>query len=224
MDKMDNKKICFIMCVNNEMYEMEAMHFISRLRVPEGYTIDAISIKDAKSMTSGYNEGMQATDAKYKVYLHQDVLIVEPDFIANMLEVFQNKEIGMLGMVGSPKLPENMIQWWGGRCGSIYSSNVSAIFELNFDVRGMETHPPYTEVEAIDGLLMATQYDIPWRDDLFDKWDFYDVSQSLEFIRHGYKVVVPYMETPWCIHDDGFVNLKNYYEEREKLLKEYGTM
>ena len=24
------------------------------------------------------------------------------------------------------------------------------------------------EVEAIDGLLMATQYDIPWRDDLFD--------------------------------------------------------
>jgi hypothetical protein len=80
------------------------------------------------------------------------------------------------------------------------------------------------EVEAIDGLLMATQYDIPWRDDLFDKWDFYDVSQSLEFIRHGYKVVVPYMETPWCIHDDGFVNLKNYYEEREKLLKEYGTM
>lgn len=212
------------MCVNNEMYEMEAMHFISRLRVPEGYTIDAISIKDAKSMTSGYNEGMQATDAKYKVYLHQDVLIVEPDFIANMLDVFQNKEIGMLGMVGSPKLPENMIQWWGERCGSIYSSNVSAIFELNFDVLGMEIHPPYTEVEAIDGLLMATQYDIPWRDDLFDKWDFYDVSQSLEFIRHGYKVVVPYMETPWCIHDDGFVNLKNYYEEREKLLKEYGTM
>ena len=70
------------------------------------------------------------------------------------------------------------------------------------------------EVEASDGLLMVTQYDFPWRDDLFDKWDFYDVSQSLEFIRHGYKVVVPYMETPWCIHDDGFVNLKNYYEER----------
>ena len=78
------------------------------------------------------------------------------------------------------------------------------------------------EVEAIDGLLMATQYDIPWREDLFDKWDFYDVSQSLEFIRHGYKVVVPYMEKPWCIHDDGFVNLVNYYGEREKLLREYG--
>ena len=201
---MDNKKICFIMCVNNEMYEMEAMHFISRLRVPEGYTIDAISIKDAKSMTSGYNEGMQATDAKYKVYLHQDVLIVEPDFIANMLDVFQNKEMGMLGMVGSPKLPENM-----------------GMFDYEYPE---EAKHGVVEVEAIDGLLMATQYDIPWRDDLFDKWDFYDVSQSLEFIRHGYKVVVPYMETPWCIHDDGFVNLKNYYEEREKLLKEYGTM
>lgn len=78
-------------------------------------------------------------------------------------------------------------------------------------------------VEAIDGLLMATQYDIPWREDLFDKWDFYDVSQTQEFIRKGYKVVVPNTGKPWVIHDDGFVNLKNYYEERKKFVKEYGT-
>ena len=31
------------------------------------------------------------------------------------------------------------------------------------------------EVEAIDGLLMATQYDIPWREYLFYMWVFYDV-------------------------------------------------
>lgn len=217
---MDNKKICFIMCTNDEQYEAEAMHFISRLHVPAGFTADAISIKDAKSLTSGYNEGMRASDAKYKVYLHQDVMIVDREFISKMLQIFSDETVGMIGMVGTVKLPENMIPWWSRRVGMIYTSNVSGIDISDFDYSEDEKDR-VTEVEAIDGLLMATQYDIPWREDIFDKWDFYDVSQSLEFRRRGYKVVVPYMEKPWCIHDDGFVNLVNYYGEREKLVREY---
>ena len=42
---MNEKKICFIMCTNNAQYEAEAMHFISKLHVPQGYEIDAISIR-----------------------------------------------------------------------------------------------------------------------------------------------------------------------------------
>ena len=76
-------------------------------------------------------------------------------------------------------------------------------------------------MEAIDGLLRATQYDVPWREDLFDKWDFYDISQSQEFLRAGYKVVVPKQKRPWCIHDDDFFNLKNFYNARKVFLEEY---
>ena len=81
---------------------------------------------------------------------------------------------------------------------------------------------PYQVVQAIDGLLMATQVDIPWRDDVFTGWDFYDISQSTEFRKNGYKVVVPYMETPWCLHDDGLLNYSNYFHWRDVYLKEYG--
>ena len=87
--------------------------------------------------------------------------------------------------------------------------------------RKMISEPLCLGVKAVDGMLMVTQYDISWREDVFDKWDFYDVSQSQEFIRAGYKVVVPSMEKPWCIHDDGFMSLDNYYEQRRKLLREY---
>ena len=79
----------------------------------------------------------------------------------------------------------------------------------------------YQEVEAVDGLLIATQYDVMWREDLFDKWDFYDVSSGFEMRRKGYKVVVPSMLEPWCLHDDGVMNLVNYYVERGKFIKEY---
>ena len=76
-------------------------------------------------------------------------------------------------------------------------------------------------VEAIDGLLMATQYDIPWREDLFTHFDFYDVSQSFEMRKAGYQILVPYQEIPWVIHDSGFAKLTYYDEERRKCLKEY---
>ena len=79
----------------------------------------------------------------------------------------------------------------------------------------------YQQVQAVDGLLIATQYDLPWREDLFHYWDFYDVSQSQEFIQKGYRVVVPSQKQPWCIHDDGFNNLKNYYQARRIFNEQY---
>ena len=80
---------------------------------------------------------------------------------------------------------------------------------------------PYMQVEAVDGLFIATQYDIIWREDLFTGWDFYDASQSKEFSASGYKIVVPYMESPWCVHDEGFLNLDRYDHYRQIFLDEY---
>ncbi len=215
---MNERKVSFIMCINDDLYANEAIFFINSLNVPDGYVIEVLTVKEANSMTSGYNEGMMATDAKYKVYLHQDVMIVEKDFIYKMLKIFEDSSVGMIGMVGSYKMPENKVMWYSKRCGQIYANNIYSMSLLNFD----NVEGEYAEVEAVDGLLIATQYDIKWRDDIFDQWDFYDVSQSEEFRRAGYKVVVPRMNKPWCIHDDGFVDLKNYYEQRRKYLKEYG--
>ena len=107
--------------------------------------------------------------------------------------------------------------WNGPRIGKLY---FNMIYQSGESVIG-EIEGKYQEVEAIDGLLMATQYDVPWREDLFDKWDFYDISQSAEFLKAGYKVVVPNQTHPWCIHDDGFFNLKNYYNARKVFLEEY---
>lgn len=214
---MDSKKICFIMCVNDWDYANEALYFIRRLIVPNDYSVDVLTVEKATSMTAGYNEAMRASDAKYKVYLHQDVMIVEQNFIQYMLDCFQNERIGMLGMAGALTLDESKVMWNCKRVGRIYNGNVYGMKDWLIG----EVDGAYKNVEAIDGLLMATQYDIPWREDVFRRWDFYDVSQSFEFRKAGYDVVVPHMDRPWCIHDDGFMNLKYYYEERNKLLQEY---
>ena len=94
---MNDKKICFIMCVNNEDYMEEQVAYLNHLQVPEGYEIDVLNVYGATSMTSGYNEAMHASDAKYKVYLHQDTFIINPNFIADLLEIFEEEQIGLVG-------------------------------------------------------------------------------------------------------------------------------
>ena len=217
---MNDRMFCFIICSNDQLYTQECLYYINQLNIPEGYEADVLTIEDAHSMTSGYNEGMHYSDAKYKVYLHQDVFIINRDFIHDCLHIFRSDErIGMIGNVGVEKLPASGIMWGGAdRFGKVYEQHNYETVLWSQDIRNGKA---YMEAEAIDGFLMVTQYDLEWREDLFDKWDFYDVSQSMEFIRHGYKVVVPCMDEPWCVHDCGFMNLGNYEEERIKFTAEY---
>ncbi|MDE5872955.1 MAG: glycosyltransferase family protein [Lachnospiraceae bacterium] len=217
MNRHAGKKVAFILCVNNDVYMRHALYFISKLKVPYGCEVEIFTIQDAHSMTSGYNEGMEAATAKYKVYLHQNVMIVNPYFIYEILDIFEDTKVGMVGMVGSPMLSESKVMWYSKRMGKIYSANAYKADIMKFQA----AQGKYENVEVIDGCLMATQYDISWREDLFDKWDMYDISQSLELHKKGYDVVIPNMNAPWCLYDIGFVNLGNYYDELDKLKKEY---
>ena len=47
---MNNKKICFIICVNNDKYIEECVYYINRLNVPEEYTVEVLTVREADSM------------------------------------------------------------------------------------------------------------------------------------------------------------------------------
>ena len=216
---MNDKKIAFIIAVNNEQYFEECCFYIHRLSVPAGYDIDIIAIREADSMCAAYNAGMNNSDAKYKVYMHQDVMIRNVQFIENIIKIFkQNLKVGMIGMIGGTCMPETGVIYRAWDIGMVDCRDPDMAYYLE----GQQNMPKKDViVEAVDGLLMATQYDITWREDLFTHFDFYDVSQSFEMRKAGYQVLVPYQKTPWVIHDSGFAKLTYYDEERKKCKKEY---
>lgn len=214
---MKDNKISFIICVNDNLFFEECAEYIKRLEVPEGMERELLEIRQAASMTAGYNEGMKSSDAKYKVYMHQDVFIRNKYLIYDILRIFNSDDtIGMIGLVGSRNVPESAIIWEAER---VQQGNRAVSFEdyrYSFDRDGV------WDVEAVDGLFMATQYDVEWREDLFDGWDYYDMSQSYEMRRQGYRVVVPVQNQAWYIHDDKVVmSLWNYEKYRQVFLKEY---
>jgi len=213
-------KICFITCVNDDASYQKCLSYISNLDVPSGYDVEMFSIKNADSMANGFNKAIHHNDAKYKVYLHQDVFIINKSFIQDFLNIFNDEKVGMIGVVGSAHIPHNGV-WWesGDNFGKVYESHTGIMRLLSF--RNVESE--YKEVQCLDGLIMITQYDIPWREDIFTGWHFYDLSQSLEFIRAGYQVVVPRQQKPWCIHDCRLTFVTDdYHKYREIFLNEYG--
>ncbi len=211
------KEIAFIICVNDEEEYGECQYYLNRLHVPEGYTTDIISIREAPSMAAGYNAGMKSSSAKYKVYLHQDVFIKNRNFILDMLNVFHcDPRIGMVGMIGKRNRgmqADALMKWDTG----MVMDNILGLWSFPCPPKG----DAFAEVLTVDGLLMATQYDILWREDLFDGWDFYDVSQCMEFIESGYKIVVPFQDEAWCYHDCLYSKLIKYFDYHRLFLKEY---
>ncbi len=208
----NKKKIAFIMCSNDKQETEECLFYLRNLKIPKGYDIEIIPVYNAVSMAAGYNMGMRESDAKYKVYLHQDTFIIDTDFIYELLKVFEtDSKIGMVGCVGHRRMPEDGFPIDSWNTGKVYH-NLGSCCQYEHGI---------CEVDAVDGLLIATQYDIPWREDLFQGWDYYDISQCYEFHRQGRKVVVPKQEGYWCYHDNKFSRLADYDRWRKKFVAEY---
>lgn len=216
-----NKKIAFIICTNNKIQFDECKLYIDKLIVPDGYETELIPIYGAVSMTSGYNSAMAETDARYKIYMHQDVYIINRYFLLNIIDIFNKDDsIGMIGMIGSTHIPPSAVMWLGDRVGNFRSWPGG-----NFEHERITEDSIIHEVESIDGFMMVTRVDMPWRSDIFDGWDFYDVSQSFEIRKEGYKIVVPEQLSTWCVHDDGVImSLWNYDRYRRKLIDSYSNM
>lgn len=220
---MNEYKFCFIICTNNELYLNECIHYIEHLDVPEGYETELLTITDAKCMTQGYNEAMSQTDAKYKIYMHQDVFILNRYFLRDILAIFQSDtQIGMIGMVGYENVSADGLMWSVPRIGEVYIARHSSDYFPLESYRYSLARDHYTSVAEIDGFMMITAYDFPWNTQDLTGWDFYDAYQSLEFLIHGYKIVVPKQLHPWCMHDDGVIlNMTNYNQYRKLFLKKY---
>ena len=214
---LDNNKIAFISCVSNQAMYDECMFYINNLVVPKGMSVEAYGVTDASSMTSGYQYAMNLSDAKYKVYLHQDVFITNPIFIKDLISIFEsNDKIGLIGMIGTTNLIEDGLAIASWNAGAIYHNCTPSI--LNLDA---ESTNKYTQVEAVDGLILCTQVDLNWREDIFGGWDFYDISQCMEMKRAGYICATPVQEKPWVYHDNAYSKMMNYYKYRDVFVDEY---
>jgi len=209
----NEKKFAFIICVNDEVLYNICLKHIESLHIPEGYTIEKIRTIGAKDISEAYNSAMKSSDAKFKIYLHQDTFIKNKNFLNDIRKIFtKDPAIGMIGMVGARRLPSNGIwfkdNWWycygkvlEYRRGGILQSILGPLNKRKGRVVFFKkVRDEFMPVVVVDGLIMITQYDIPWRTDLYGGFLYYEGPHCIEFIKSGYKVVIPEQKEPWVMH------------------------
>lgn len=221
---LDEKKICFILCMDDQGLAEESARYVHRLTVPEGYAVEILVGKAEGSVAAAYNDAMEKTDAKYKVYLRPGVFLIYAGFLERMLNIFtRHKKVGMLGLVGNRSLAEDGCPFSDGtwrRAGGYYAEEADGR-KRRFFSRVVDR---YEKMAVLDGLALMTQYDLPWREDLFLGRDFYDCAQSLEFQKAGFEVGLPRIEEPWCLYDGEPLESAEYERWRSLFEQEYGAL
>lgn len=198
---MDDKKFAIIIHKTNDDACNRLIDSLQNVDVPEGYDAEILPVEgDEKFFV--YDFAMNQSDAKYKLYLDENVIVQEKNILANLLEIFQSDEkIGIIGVSGAVELSAHGLCWGSiKRCGKFFFDNdKSLVEESNFDVAAQD-------VDAIDGFFMATQYDLNWRYDLFHENTFGDTAQCIEFRRQGGGV-----QDSCCLSENGVDMVRDKY-------------
>ncbi|MCR5272549.1 MAG: glycosyltransferase family protein [Lachnospiraceae bacterium] len=218
-------KMAFILCANDETYTKEVFKYLKHCKL-DGMKAEMIVVKNAKSMCEGYNKAMHLSDARYKFYIHQDTFIVDSCLPYHCKELFcEDEKLGMLGIAGSIDLGENA-KWWSAEKKNmcLYQDDLMQIIEsLSYGIVEGQEATGYTSAKAMDGIFLATSKDVPWREDLFDHWHFYDISGCFEHRRRGYITGIVNSDHMTVLHDTTTKKDKDSFYDRygEVFLGEY---
>ncbi|MBD9304424.1 MAG: hypothetical protein EGS63_06525 [Lachnospira sp.] len=242
-NKLDDSRISIIFCTNNEEYCKECCMYIQRLIVPDNYTLNIIAIRNAPSMASGYNCAMNYSNSRYKIYIHQDTFIIDTDILNKLLNIFNSDaNIGLIGNSGSTLFPANG-EWWGDNnpdnwCFNLYQDNLLqtkytnsylnklSLEQYNNPEKNYPDNVTIAEASAIDGIFTATDNDIRWREEIFDNWHFYDISQTMEFKKMGFHPVFLCSVSPMLLHElsTSKSSVVQYDKYRRIFLKHYNDI
>lgn len=176
---------------------------------------ELIKVESNESIFKAYNEGISKASFPIKVFIHQDVNLLDSTWIPKILHAFTDPQTGLVGFVGTKKLPDWGFWWDSGR-EHIVGELWSGLEKANWIFKTINESE---EVECIDGFFMATNKDIKFDENL-RKFHFYDMDYSRTMKRSGFKVkVIPHKA--WhigAIREQDTTDLMNkYYAKWNKI-------
>lgn len=221
LDQSYNKKIEFVICVNDELMFKECCCYIEELVKPEGVSVTVTPVRGADSICSGYEQARKNSNADFLIYMHQDLMLIDSMVLVELLNRFETKEhLGLVGMVGANGISKDGI-WW--KSNQTYGSVLEdRIFMLQLSENPLNQQR-WNKITHADGIFMAARPEVAFPETIFTGWHFYDVAFCEEIAKAGYELEIPYMEEPWALHDCCFENdlPKEYEQFRRVFIEEY---
>ena len=160
---------------------------------------ELIRIRDARSLAEGYNRGMDLSKGELLVFCHDDIEILQPDFVTRLLRHLERCDV--VGVAGTTRLRDSH---WGSagvpathgqvlqplEAGEGYVLNVFCQDEH----AGERKEDGEGHIQALDGLFIAARRDaaqaLRFDEATFDGFHLYDLDFSFRAHLGGYRVGV----------------------------------
>ena len=174
------------------------------------------------NLSQAYNLG--ASKAQYPIlcFIHDDVLFAEKNWGKVLVQLFEDPNVGLVGVSGSKHASLLQAGWWGY---SVERYHRYSIFHsTNKGSEQMLLNPDnedFTKVVVLDGVFLATRHSI-WKEILFDEqltgFHGYDIDFSIN-VSTRFDVLVSY-QIPLIHSSRGKID-NNWLEANFKVFKKW---
>ena len=211
------KKVAFFVRKSDEALYRTCLESLQALHLPAGYEAELFTLAAGKPYAVQANKALALSDAKYKIYINDDMCLVQPRFFGELLAIFKNAAVGMVGAGGSQSLPVdgNVLSSVYKR-GAVYVPAEDGFSELRFgDATGKAA-----DVRCILPSFFATQWDIFW-DESYEKQYYAVLAHCCAFEEEGRRIVVPLPKNIWCAYQVKDISFDGSEVDRKKFFTRY---
>ncbi|MCI6231631.1 MAG: glycosyltransferase [Selenomonas sp.] len=188
---MDENKIILIVYKHDEAAYQRLAKQITLLQPPVLHgrllTIELAAVAGTGNKAAAYNAAMEQSDARYKVYLDDDILFLHPALLQMIVQAFDTTErAGMIGIWGS-SLPLH---------GDFRHAQKNYGHYVWRDPQNGKNHHVFgapgvwfQRVQAVDGSCLATCVDVPWDEEVDEA--FLATAHACALRAKGWETYVP---------------------------------
>lgn len=215
---MNQNKISIILQNSRNEDVDETVRFLSMQQLTDNidlelFTIDSPNMKDLQELIG-------QTDAYYKVFVQNGILLTNPYVLYNFINIFQSEEkIGMIGLSGNTAIPYDGIFWSHRNLGTLYKMRDSSQC-CHYEVFHY-TSEKLDYASFCGNECYALCGEIPLRTDLDLCEELIPVSFGFELQKKGKIIAIPRQEKGWCINMGNDLDINRYLESRDVLYQEY---
>jgi glycosyltransferase involved in cell wall biosynthesis len=183
--------ISIIVCCRNSDIQQSLKSNIEKTIGVEYELIIIDNSLQKHSIFSAYNLGVKKAKFPYLCFMHDDILYHTHDWGIKVIENFQDKNVGLIGIMGAHYLPRKPAYWFDSIKSEnliLTNNNFSEKIYRNYYSKGSD----YTEAVVCDGIwicILKRLFDeVKFDDKTYQGFHFYDMDISMQILEKGYSV------------------------------------
>lgn len=187
-----------ISCIVCSRYSALSERLVQNIQHTIGESFELVVLDNSKnkySMFSAYNEGVRRAKGEFLCFMHEDILFHSDNWGKEIVNIFADSSVGLIGVLGTQFLPSTPSAWWWSGCtvGHVLQSKNNKLGCGNWSVNGNPIVKD-TDAVAVDGLWFCVKRElfdrISYDEASFNSFHCYDLDICMQVLSLGKRIIV----------------------------------